>query len=126
MSDMKWADAQPGQRLAISNWHYGRAREGHGTVSTIARVTPTQLVMTDGRRFRRADGGAVGESTATLEPLAWLARQWAIDAMTQVRRTFGVAEGKRLDGVLAGLAEAERLVADAQSRIRELLDGEVA
>lgn len=104
--------AAPGARASILHWEYGKAREGHGDRVTVGRLTPTLIVLTDGRRFRRTDGKALGNN-GTLEPISWLAGQAVRTACTAVYR--------RLDRPGQTIADMRTALTDAAGQITAAL-----
>ena len=54
MNEQEWLDSlKPGDRVIIS----GRWQDG---ISTVDRLTKTQILLKNGSRYRKKDGGLVG------------------------------------------------------------------
>lgn len=128
MTDMDWA--VPGAKAAIYSWRGGWGSEGTATLTTVERLTATQIVVKGARgdlKFRRDNGRAVGSDHGELRP------RTDVD----VRRALAVAHKNHLNheidkafresqrGVTAALElcdEIQRLVVAARSRITALAE----
>jgi len=66
----KWLqELEVGSVLVLRTYHsYHYLGDDHLSKKTVTRITPTQIHV-DNRKFRRRDGGAIGQCEDSIEPL---------------------------------------------------------
>lgn len=114
------AEYQPGDRVA--EFQYGFSGDGRVQLTTVERLTATQIITATGARFRRDSGYAVGGSrTQLLAPDAQQVRSAiAGAALSSLRFEMDrlLKDAKPGDAV-ALLDRAEALVRAARAQVSE-------
>lgn len=119
MTNDRLAWAKPGTRAVINRPK--SYRRGPLTASTeivvVIRETPTQVVVTGDRRFRKSDGKGLGAETK-LSPIDVLVSARFHEAASAIRRR--IEDARRGDGYRTALVDIADLVAVALADIDEL------
>lgn len=98
--------------------------DGHVNLTTVERLTATQIVLANGNRYRRDNGQLVGDNRTCLLPLtdSTVRDNIAVQALSRVRHAVWEL-GKDHSGgeavVMAKLDQIEQLVAQARAVIND-------
>lgn len=125
----KMAALAPGDTVLVEEWPRGWRDPGYVT-ATVARVTATQIVVTRARatgeyveRYRKRDGGLVGESSGRAE-LVDPEHPRTVTGLTRSARTRGASAIDTLASRWSRDRDDLDLLRQLQTAIGEYLDAE--